>query len=116
MKKIFLSVSVLALLAAGCNSAQPAGQNNNPSTAGQQSSGTGANTPAQKTPSPNGLAWQGTLQASDSPAKGNYMISVSGHMLYLRTSRDFSQLVGKAVNVSYSGDQNSFTLENITAQ
>ena len=60
--------------------------------------------------------WQGTLENSDSTAKGNLMLATPGHIIYLKTSRDFSALVGKKVTVSYNGTLASFTLETITAQ
>ena len=44
------------------------------------------------------------------------MITVNGHRIYLNTSRDYSSLVGKSVNVSYSGTLTSFVLNDITAQ
>lgn len=60
--------------------------------------------------------WVGTLRLSDNPAKGNLMLTAEDHNLYLRTSRDFSALVGKKVKVSYSGSLDKFTLLDITAE
>jgi hypothetical protein len=58
---------------------------------------------------------KGTLETTNNPTKGNYMIMVDGHMLYIRTSRDFSSLVGKSVNISYSGDMNNFVVKDIVS-
>jgi hypothetical protein len=60
--------------------------------------------------------WQATLMASNNSAKGNYMVTVSGHTIYLNTSRNYGALVGKPVNISYTGTTTSFTLGDITAQ
>jgi hypothetical protein len=121
MKKLLYVVPVLALLAVSCNSTpepskepnQPSGQNqqqqDTPSPSTQQNSGsTNAGQPSN--------TWTGTLRASDNKAKGNLMIMVDGHNLYINTSRDFSGLVGKEVNVSYTGTLDSFTLVNISAK
>jgi hypothetical protein len=118
-KKALFLVPVIVLLAAGCGSSQSAntGSNNSPGT--EQTANAPVSPVATSTnPSINatGSPWQGTLQTSDNSAKGNYMISVSGHTIYLRSSRDYSQLVGKQVNVSYSGDMTHFVLGDITAQ
>ena len=43
-------------------------------------------------------------QKSGNASSGNYMISVDGHKIYLKTGRDFSSLIGKQVNVSYTGE------------
>jgi hypothetical protein len=114
MKKAFLAVSILALLAAGCSSAPQS-----------PSSSSSSNSPEAMAPSPvpsptnkmmDNSAWQGTLMTSNNSAKGKYMISVSGHSIYLNTGRDYSQLLGKTVNVNYTGTMDSFTLDNITAK
>ena len=62
-----------------------------------------------------GHYWEGMLQKSDNTSKGNLMLVMSDHTVYLRTSRDYSSLIGKKVEVSYQGDLNSFSLENIVA-
>ncbi|MDR3642296.1 MAG: hypothetical protein P4L74_01545 [Candidatus Doudnabacteria bacterium] len=127
MKKFLFAVPLVVLLAAGCNSATPpASQSNNQpaSESTNNPSPTPATTPTTESSDNSGSGvsmagsdvWQATLLASDNSAKGNYMISVSGHNLYLNTSRDYSTLVGKPVNVSYTGDINNFTLGDITAQ
>lgn len=63
-----------------------------------------------------GNTWAGMLKASDNNAKGNLMLETGGRVVYLRTSRDFTQLVGKEVVVSYSGTLESFTLLDIKAK
>ncbi len=67
-------------------------------------------------PPATGQIWQGTLEQSNNPAKGNLMLVTPDHTFYLRTSRDFSSLIGKKVNVSYSGSLTNFSLTNITPQ
>lgn len=58
--------------------------------------------------------WVGTLKNSDNNKKGNLMLIASERVVYIRTSRDFSALVGKKVNVTYEGSLDSFVLGNIT--
>jgi len=58
--------------------------------------------------------WKGTLLKSDNSSKGNYMLLVGGHNIYLNTGRDYSALVGKPVNVTYKGTLDSFGLIDIT--
>jgi len=113
MKKLFVLVPIIALLAAGCGSSKPVDNSNNQSAQTQPNSPASSNKPAA---SPTGDTWQGTLQASDNTQNGNYMITVSGRKIYLNTGRDYSSLVGKSVNVSYSGTLASFVLNDITAQ
>lgn len=117
-KKILLLVPVIALLAAGCGSSQSADNNNQ--SVGQQSTpapvSNMTNSAAKETMAPAGPMWQATLLKSDDTATGSYMIMVSGHKIYLKTSRDFSSLMGKPVNVSYTGSLASFSLNDITAQ
>jgi hypothetical protein len=120
MKKILFSVSILALLAAGCGSASQNSSSSNTTNSTKQ-------TTLNPSPSPSSLGsgnqgtttgstWQGILMASNNSAKGNYMLSANGHTIYLHTSRDYSALVGKSVNVGYSGTMDSFSLDDITAQ
>lgn len=63
-----------------------------------------------------GNTWQGVLKQSDNAAKGNLMINVDGHLVYIRTSRDYSSLIGKEVKVTYQGTLDNFTLGDITAK
>ena len=111
MKKILFIVPLVAMLAAGCHSAS--------TPSGQQSSGGNPPTPSVSptaTPATTGNSWQTTLMASDNKARGQYMITVDGHTIYIFSSRDYSALVGKPVNVHYTGTINSFQLGDITAQ
>ena len=64
---------------------------------------------------PGGEVWTGTLQNSDNKAKGNLMLVTADRNIYIKTSRDFSALVGKKVDISYEGDVNNFVLGNIAA-
>ena len=130
MKKLLLIIPVAMLLAAGCDSSVSGTGDQNPPASSNQTNDS-KNTPApadnmKKDGSATGSSNQkagdsmmtgndikGTLEATNNPAKGNYMIMVNGHMLYIHTSRDFSALVGKSVNVSYTGDMNSFVVKDI---
>ncbi|OGN10922.1 MAG: hypothetical protein A3J46_04165 [Candidatus Yanofskybacteria bacterium RIFCSPHIGHO2_02_FULL_41_11] len=57
---------------------------------------------------------EGTLWSSDDEAKGNLMLAVNnGATIYIRTSRNFSDLIGKYVLVSIDGTLENFTLVNI---
>jgi uncharacterized protein with NAD-binding domain and iron-sulfur cluster len=58
--------------------------------------------------------WTGVLKTSDNPKKGNLMLVTKDRTVYLKTSRDFSTLLNKEVNVSYEGDFTNFVLGNIT--
>lgn len=61
-------------------------------------------------------SWQGTLKTSDNSKKGNLMLVMKDHTIYLRTSRDYSPLIGKQVVVTYKGALDSFGLTDITAK
>ena len=56
---------------------------------------------------------EGVLWSSDDGAKGNLMLVNSNTTIYLKTSRDFSNLVGKNVIISMDGALDNFTLLNI---
>jgi hypothetical protein len=117
MKKILIFVPVIALLAAGCHfSSQSADNNNQPAQEQPNSAPGSANSASKETTNPAASSWQGTLQKSDNTSAGSYMITVDGHKIYLKTGRDFSSLVDKQVNVSYTGSLTSFVLNDITAQ
>ncbi len=117
-KKLLYIVPVIALLAAGCGSApkpdqqtqQASDQNQqgNSSNTGQQ----GAGSALIEQPS---YTWTGTLKMSDNAKKGSLMLVTGDHTVYINTSRDFSALVGKKVNVAYQGTLDSFTLGDISA-
>jgi len=120
--KVLFILPVIALLAFGCNSAvkNDSGDNQSPSTEIQKDNNPEAenyNSPKNSTAtSASGSKWTSTLQTSDNASKGKYMITVDGHKVYIHTSRDYSSLVGKEVNVSYQGTVDSFTLGDITAK
>ena len=57
--------------------------------------------------------WTGVLKNSDTPSKGSLMLVNQEHTIYLRTSRDFSSLVNKQVQVSYKGTLAAFILNDI---
>jgi hypothetical protein len=62
---------------------------------------------------PNALV--GELMASNDKKKGNLMIKLdgTGRIIYLNTSRDFSSLIGKHVQVSIEGSTDDFRLLDI---
>lgn len=117
--KILLILGLTALMAAGCGNSTVTGQ-------GDTNQNTNNQPVITPTPSPTAMdnsgmqmdssTWQGTLMTSNNSAKGKYMLTVSGHTVYINTGRDYSALVGKEVNVSYKGTMNSFSLSDITAK
>lgn len=62
-----------------------------------------------------GNVLEGSLKASNDPARGNLMLELlnSDQIIYLRTSRDFSSLVGKDVAVTIEGTMEKFSLIDI---
>ena len=117
-KKAALVLAATALVAAGCGLQQPANDNSQQPTQ-EQSNSTAPNSDnsaSTQTTNPAGSTWQGALELSDNTASGNYTITVNDHKIYLKTSRDFSKLLDKQVNVSYSGSLTNFVLNDITAQ
>lgn len=58
-------------------------------------------------------ALEGTLWPSDNETKGNLMLVGKNATVYIRTSRDFSDLVGKYIIASINGTLENFTLLNI---
>jgi hypothetical protein len=121
-KKTFFALPIITLLAAGCGLSGP----DNSSNTQNQPTPTPTEIMAKPTPTTTGTngnnsmdkgsPWQATLMASDNNTKGKYMITVNNHTVYINTSRDYSQLLGKDVNVSYLGTMDSFILGNITAK
>ena len=57
--------------------------------------------------------WSGILKNSDNLAKGNLVLVTNNHIIYLRTSRDFSSLLDSEVNVKYEGTLEKFILKDI---
>lgn len=57
--------------------------------------------------------FEGELQISDNPAKGNLMLLSPSRTLYVKTSRDFNSLLGKQVKLIVEGDELNFTLKDI---
>ncbi len=56
---------------------------------------------------------EGVLWSSDDEAKGNLILVNQYATIYLKTSREFGNLVGKNVIVSVDGTLDNFTLLNI---
>jgi hypothetical protein len=57
---------------------------------------------------------EGVLLTSDNPSRGNLMLKTQQSVFYLRTSRDFSSLIGKQATVTANGTVEQFSLMNIT--
>jgi hypothetical protein len=73
-------------------------------------------TSGSQTPNTVSNALKGTLKISDNQALGNLMLVTSTSNVYLRTSRDFSNLVNKQVALDYDGTITNFKLVDIKAQ
>lgn len=58
--------------------------------------------------------WEGTLAESDNLEKGNLELKMATQTIYIKTSRNFSQLIGKQVQVTYQGTLQNFMLGDIT--
>ena len=56
---------------------------------------------------------EGVLWLSDNETKGNLMLVTADTTIYVRTSRDFSGLVGRYVVASVDGTLENFSLLNI---
>lgn len=56
---------------------------------------------------------EGVLWSSDSEQRGNLMLVSKYTTIYLKTSRDFSSLIGKNVIVTADGTLDNFTLINV---
>ncbi len=56
---------------------------------------------------------EGRLENSDNLVQGNYKLMSALSRIYIKTSRDFSSLVGSDVLVTIDGSTESFTLLNI---
>lgn len=56
---------------------------------------------------------EGTLWTSDNMAKGNLMLTNSYATIYIKTTRDFNNLVGKNVVVTVNGTIDNFTLLSV---
>src|SRR3989344_47587 len=56
---------------------------------------------------------EGALWKSDNDTKCNLMLLTSNATIYIKTSRDFNELVGKNVVASIDGTLENFTLLNL---
>ncbi|HEY4520614.1 MAG TPA: hypothetical protein VJJ72_02320 [Candidatus Paceibacterota bacterium] len=59
------------------------------------------------------MSLSGELKVSDNESKGNLLLVTSDSKIYLRTSRDFSPLIDKQVEVIILGTIESFSLVTI---
>ena len=92
----------------------------------QTTDSTQSNQPTEQTPAgtttigghttTSAQTWTGTLKTSDNSSKGSLMLLTKDYTIYIRTSRDYSALLGKTVSVSYKGTVNNFTLQDIVAK
>lgn len=57
--------------------------------------------------------WEGVLKSSDNKTKGNLMLITTDKKIYIKTSRDFTNLLDKKVAVTYEGTTDSFQLGDI---
>jgi len=71
---------------------------------------------AQESETATANSWIGILKTSDNETKGNLMLVTGDRTIYLRTSRDYSALIGKQVSVNYKGTLDSFGLVDIVAK
>ncbi|MFA5990908.1 MAG: hypothetical protein WC794_01515 [Candidatus Doudnabacteria bacterium] len=93
------------------------GDNNKNNQPGDQQQNTNTTQQEQTTTVPaktDSEVWVGNLKASDTPSKGNLMLTTTERTIYIKTNRDYSALVGKKVRVSYSGSWQNFVLGDIT--
>lgn len=76
------------------DSSNPSNQNQNGQTSSNFTSGN--------------VSAVGLLRVSDNTARGNLMVESNRGKIYIKTSRDFSSLVGKSVTMNAEGSLNSF--------
>jgi len=69
-----------------------------------------------QTITPVGNVLEGTLNLSDNKSRGNLMLKNASTTVYIYTSRDYSNLVGKEVKVIYDGTLDDFRLGDIVAK
>lgn len=84
-------------------SSEQAGQQQSQQTSGQSATGAA-----------DASVWMGVLKTSNNPGSGNLMLVTKDRTIYIKTSRDYSALIGKNVRVSYEGTWQSFVLGDIT--
>src|SRR3989338_7123255 len=117
MKKLFYLVVALVIVGGvywymSNDSGQPAG-NNEEEEEEQEEQVKPNPSPADNVEEGNEL--QGTLKASNDNKRGNIILEVSDsdRVIYMTTSRDFSNLYEKEVVVTIDGDLTGFTLVDI---
>ena len=59
------------------------------------------------------LTRMGTFMRTDNPNKGNFIIQTATSNFYIFTSRDYSSLLGKQVELTANGTTENFTLVDI---
>lgn len=57
--------------------------------------------------------WEGLLKTSNNLKKGNLMLVTKDRTIYLKTNRNFSNLLEKTVLVNFEGNLDNFLLGNI---
>jgi len=81
----------------------------------QTNTPTGTNKKTTTTSATSGV-WTGILKQSDNMSKGSIMLVTSSKTYYIQTSRNYSSLFGKEVNLSYEGSPSNFTVKQIVAK
>lgn len=90
------------------NSAQTGGETNQNTNSSSGSNSQPAASSEIPTENAGNIEATGTVQVSDIPSRGNFMLDSSRGKIYVKTSRDFSDLVGKQANLAAEGNINSF--------
>jgi FKBP-type peptidyl-prolyl cis-trans isomerase len=122
-KKIYQIVGVVLVIVALSwlifkKPASDSQQNTNQQPSGQEQQNTENNNQNNQTqkPTDSSTFWEGTLTLSDNLSKGNYALVTKDRKIYIKTSRDYSSLVGKEVKVTYEGTLEVFRLGDIVAK
>lgn len=117
-KKTWLAVGLTAALIAAFvlwqSETKAPDQNSNTVPAETSSEKPEGNKETLPAPANNFNTWEGVLEKSNDTKKGNLMLKTTERTTYIFTSRDYSNLIGKNVVVTYQGDIESFTLGDIT--
>ena len=106
-----VAVLVVAIALIWFFKAKPAADNNTNSPQNQN------NSASSNSPSPAAMdkVWEGTLKVSDTPGKGNLMLVTKERNIYIKTGRDYSNLLNKDVKVTYQGTLQNFALGDIAS-
>ena len=117
-KQTYTGLAVVIIIIAGiwlAKNKANAPENQNTQTPSPQSQNPNAQ-PSTPASANSDNVWTGVLKASDNSKKGNLMLATPDHLIYIRTSRDFTSLLDKKVQVAFKGSMENFTLADITAE